>query len=84
MKYSFLLLSILFQQSSFAQVVIKNNVRTARTNFAVQKLQTVINESKLNRIKQLITLDTAFNNRKESFSILVSKGSKLQKRFRKV
>jgi hypothetical protein len=75
MKNSFLLLFIICQQSSFAQVVIKNNYKTARTDFAVQKLKAVIKESKLNNIKELITIGTVINNHKESFSISANKGS---------
>ncbi len=75
MKKSVLILSIFFHQQVIAQVRIENNYQTARTNFAVRKLQAVITETKLDRIKHFIKIDTAINHRKESFSISVNNGS---------
>ncbi len=75
MKNSLLILVILVYHPVTAQVRIENNFKTARTNYAVQKLQLVINECKLGGIKHFIKIDTAVNNRKESFSISVNKGS---------
>ena len=65
----FIILFILFQQSLFAQVQVQNNYKTARTSFAVQKLQAVINQLKLARLNYTIRIDTAANGKKESFSI---------------
>ncbi len=75
MKNSLLILVILFYYPVSAQVRIENNFKTARTNFAVQKLQAAIKESKLGGITHLIKIDTAVNNQKESFSVSVNKGS---------
>jgi hypothetical protein len=73
MKKYFIILFILFQQLVFAQVQVQNNYKTARTNFAVQKLQSVINQLKLNKAKYSILIDTAIIGRKESFSIVTDK-----------
>src|SRR5436189_3316608 len=73
MKRYFIILFVLFQQSLFAQVQIQNNYKTNRTNFAVQRLQAVINQIKLNNTKYSIRIDTATNGKKESFSLSVDK-----------
>src|SRR5258705_1834806 len=69
MKTSFIILFILFQELSFAQVQIQNSHKTHRTNFAVQKLQAVIKLLKLEKIKYQIRIDMAGNGKKEGFSI---------------
>jgi hypothetical protein len=75
MKKLPVILFLFFYQAASAQVQVKNNFKTARTNFAVQKLQAAIAEARLDKTKYLITIDTAFTNRKESFSISTGKGS---------
>jgi hypothetical protein len=75
MKKLPVILFLFFHQALCGQVQVKNNFKTARTNFAVQKLQAAIAEARLDKTKYLITIDTAFTNRKESFSISTGKGS---------
>ena len=73
MKICFIILFIMFGQLSFAQVQIQNNYKTARTNFAVQKLQAVINQLKPGKVKYTIRIDKAVNGKKEGFSISAAK-----------
>ena len=73
MKSSFIISLTLFQQLSFAQVQVQNNYKTARTNFAVQKLEAAINQLKLGKVKYTIRIDIAGNGRKESYSISAAK-----------
>ena len=69
MKNICFILFILFQQASFAQVRIQNNIKTARTDFGIQKIKAVINLLKLSNKKHLIIIDKQQDGKKESFSI---------------
>ncbi len=69
MKYFLVILFMLAQQISFAQVVIIDNVKTARTKYGAARLQAVINENKLNKVSNRIVLEKKSIGKKESFSI---------------
>jgi hypothetical protein len=71
------LLTILFvsiQLASHCQLVIKNNDKTLRTDFGIQKLKAVIGQLKLDKKKQVIILDKITNGKKEGFSIVIKNG----------
>jgi len=69
MKNPFFILLLFFQQVSYAQVQIQNNVKSVRANFGVQKLQEIIKQFQLSNKKYSIIIEKLDNHTKESFSI---------------
>lgn len=71
MKNILLISFTFFCQASYAQVKIVDNLKTARTDFGVQKIHAVIDQYKLNGKKISIILDKKNVGKKESFHISV-------------
>jgi hypothetical protein len=75
MSKCFIILFILVQQSSFAQVKIDNNYKTARTEFGVQKILDAIKKNKIKDDKHRITIGKYNFNQKEKFNISTGKNT---------
>ena len=69
MRKYFIIVFIIVQQLSFGQSQIRNNFKTIRTEFGVQKLKATIDQHKLNKVRHSIIIDKQENSKKESFSI---------------
>ncbi|MFM2325990.1 MAG: hypothetical protein RIR31_192, partial [Bacteroidota bacterium] len=70
------LLTIFFisaQLLSYAQLFVKNNYKTPRTDFGAQKLQQIISRLQLNKKKYTVVIDKVSNQTKESFTITTKK-----------
>ncbi|MEY2917000.1 MAG: hypothetical protein RIS73_714 [Bacteroidota bacterium] len=73
MKKLLTIFFLLAQILSYAQLSVKNNYKTPRTDFGVQKLQQIISRLKLNKKKYTVVIDKVSNQKKESFTITTKK-----------
>jgi hypothetical protein len=70
MRIIFFILIFFFQQGVFAQVQIRNSVKSPRSVLGVQKLLTAIDQAGMGQVKHTIIIDKPGKGKAEGFSIV--------------